>query len=62
MLPCIKLQTVVSGLPTPPMVRLDINSLQTQVKVKMFASAHLYPAAAGINRDGRRRSCDTPRN
>jgi len=33
MLPCIKLQTVVSGLPTPPMVRLDINSLQTLADV-----------------------------
>jgi len=31
-------------------------------KAKMFASARLTPAAASINRDGRRRSCAVPRN
>ena len=41
-LPYVKLWTVVSRLPTPPMVRLDTDPLQTQTvflaKVKMFAS------------------------
>ena len=55
--PCVKLRTLVSlQLPMPQMARLDTDPLQTRTvflaEAKMFASAHLSPAAAGINRDG----------
>jgi len=56
-LPCVKLRTVVSRLPTPPMVCLDTDPLQTPVDANGICggSVRLSPAAAGINRDGRRR-------